>query len=118
MSDAESELFGNEKLNVLRSDIPAITHVDCSALVQTVHNKTNRRHHGLPSAFKEQTGCSVLVNTSFNVRGKPIVNIPDDAFRCFMKCKMETRFVGNCILREGDQNPASAIDYKAKFALD
>ena len=118
MSDAESELFGIVRLNVQRLDIPAITHVDYSAMVQTVHKETNPRYHALPSAFKEQTGCSVLVDTSFNVRGEPGVNIPEDAFCCFIKCRMKTRFVGNCILREGDQNPGLAIEYKAKFALD
>ena len=118
MSDAESELFGIDKLNVPRSDIPAITHVDYSARVQTVHKETNPRYHALLSAFKEQTGCSVLVNTSFNVRGEPIVNTPEDAFRCFMGCEMETLVVYNCILRKGDQDSALAVDYKDKFELD
>ena len=118
MSNSESQLFGIDKLNVPRSDIPAITHVDYSARVQTVHEDTNPRYHALLSAFKEQTGCSVLVNTSFNVRGEPIVNTPEDAFRCFMGCEMETLVVGNCILRKADQDPALAVDYKDKFDLD
>ncbi len=118
MTNSESQLFGIEKLNVPRSDIPAITHVDYSARVQTVHEETNPRYHALLSAFKQQTGCSVLVNTSFNVRGEPIVNTPEDAFRCFMGCEMETLVVGNCILRKADQDPALAVDYKDKFELD
>jgi carbamoyltransferase len=118
MSEADENLFGIEKLNVPRSDIPAVTHVDYSARIQTVHEETNPRYHGLISAFKARTGCPVLVNTSFNVRGEPIVGTPEDAFRCFMGTEMETLVVGNCLLRKMAQNPALAEDYKAKFALD
>lgn len=118
MTDEESQLFGIEKLNVPRSDIPAITHVDYSARVQTVHRETNPRYHALLEAFKAETGCSVLVNTSFNVRGEPIVNTPEDAFRCFMGCEMETLVVGNCIMRKADQDAALAVDYKDQFELD
>ncbi len=118
MSEAEEQLFGIDKLNVPRSDIPAVTHVDYSARIQTVHKETNPRYHGLLSAFKEKTGCPVLVNTSFNVRGEPIVGTPEDAFRCFMGTEMETLVVGNCVLSKAAQNPALAEDYKSKFELD
>jgi carbamoyltransferase len=118
MTAQEDELFGIDKLNVPRSDIPAITHVDYSARIQTVHRETNPRYYDLISAFKERTGCAVLVNTSFNVRGEPIVNTPEDAFRCFMGCEMETLVVGNCFLKKEDQDPALAVDYKDAFELD
>ena len=118
MSDEENALFGIDKLNVARSEIPAVTHVDYSARVQTVHAETNPRYHALLSAFKERTGCPVLVNTSFNVRGEPIVCTPEDAFRCFMGTEIETLAVGNCILRKEDQDPAVKIDYKDAFELD
>ena len=118
MTEAEDKLFGIDKLNVPRSDIPAVTHVDYSARVQTVHKETNPRYHALISRFKQATGCSVLVNTSFNVRGEPIVGTPEDAFRCFMGTEMETLAVGNCLLRKTAQNPALAVDYKDKFELD
>ena len=99
-------MFGIDKLNVARSDIPAVTHVDYSARIQTVHAETNPRYHALLSTFKQRTGCSVLVNTSFNVRGEPIVCTPEDAFRCFMGTEMETLVMGNCILRKEEQNPS------------
>ncbi|MEE9588283.1 MAG: carbamoyltransferase C-terminal domain-containing protein, partial [Hyphomicrobiaceae bacterium] len=118
MNADERSLFGIEKLNIPRSDVPAITQVDYSARVQTVHEETNPRYHALLAAFKERTGCSILVNTSFNVRGEPIVCTPEDAFRCFMGTEMETLVVGNCILRKADQDSALAVDYKAKFELD
>jgi carbamoyltransferase len=118
MSEAEEQLFGIDKLNVPRSDIPAVTHVDYSARIQTVHRETNPRYHALLSTFKKRTGCSVLVNTSFNVRGEPIVGSPEDAFRCFMGTEMETLVVGNCILKKPDQDMALAQDYKDKFELD
>lgn len=118
MSDEESALFGIEKLNVPRSEIPAITHVDYSARIQTVHAETNPRYHALISAFKEKTGCPVLVNTSFNVRGEPIVCTPEDAFRCFMGSEIEILVVGNCFLRKEDQDPALKLDYKNAFELD
>ena len=118
MSEAEQALFGIDKLNVPRSDVPAITHVDYSARIQTVHAETNPRYHALISRFKERTGCSVLVNTSFNVRGEPIVNTPEDAFRCFMGTGMETLAIGNCVLSKSAQNAALAEDYKHRFELD
>jgi carbamoyltransferase len=118
MSQEEEALFGIEKLNVPRSDIPAVTHVDYSARIQTVHKETNPRYHALISRFKTLTGCSLVVNTSFNVRGEPIVCTPEDAFRCFMGTGIETLAVGNCLLRKEDQNPELVEDYKDKFALD
>jgi carbamoyltransferase len=118
MTPDEEKLFGIEKLNVPRSDLPAITHVDYSARIQTVHEETNPRYHALISAFKQRTGCPVVVNTSFNVRGEPIVHTPEDAFRCFMGCEMETLVVGNCVLSKPDQDPSLKIDYKDKFDLD
>jgi carbamoyltransferase len=105
-------------LNVPRSDIPAVTHVDYSARVQTVHRETNPRFHALLEAFKERSGCPVLVNTSFNVRGEPIVCTPEDAFRCFMGSDIETLVVGNCILDKERQDPALKLDYKHAFELD
>ncbi|PNG25095.1 carbamoyltransferase family protein [Methylocella silvestris] len=118
MSDAEEALFGIDKLNIQRSDIPAVTHVDYSARVQTVHEETNPRYHALISRFKALTGCPVLINTSFNVRGEPIVNTPEDAFRCFMGSEIEFLAVGNCILAKDQQNPALKLDYKNAFELD
>ena len=118
MTAAESALFGIEKLNVPRSDLPAVTHVDYSARIQTVHRETNPRYHALISAFKARTGCPVVVNTSFNVRGEPIVHTPEDAFRCFMGCEMETLVVGNCVLDKAAQDPALKVDYKDAFELD
>jgi carbamoyltransferase len=118
MSAQEQALFGIDKLNVPRSDLPAITHVDYSARIQTVHEETNPRYHALISAFKKRTGCPVVVNTSFNVRGEPIVHTPEDAFRCFMGCEMETLVVGNCVLDKSEQDPSLRVDYKDKFELD
>jgi carbamoyltransferase len=118
MSDAEKKLFGIDKLNVPRSDIPAVTHVDYSARIQTVHRETNPRFHDLLGAFKQRTGCPVLVNTSFNVRGEPIVCTPEDAFRCFMGTEIETLVIGNCMLRKEQQNPSLKLDYKHAFELD
>ena len=102
----EQALFGIEKLQVARSDIPATTHVDYSARVQTVHAQTNPRYHALISRFEAITGCPVLVNTSFNVRGEPIVCTPEDAFRCFMGTELDLLVVENCVLVKADQNPA------------
>ena len=104
MSAEEERLFGIDKLNVPRSEIPAVTHVDYSARVQTVHPDTNPRFHALISAFEGKTGCPVIVNTSFNVRGEPIVCMPEDAFRCFMGCELDVLIVGNCYLRKQDQD--------------
>ncbi|WP_430475960.1 carbamoyltransferase family protein [Thalassospira lucentensis] len=118
MSKEEEALFGIEKLNVSRSEIPAITHVDYSARVQTVHQDTNPRYHQLISAFKERTGCPVLVNTSFNVRGEPIVCTPDDAFRCFMGTDLDNLVIGNYFLRKEDQDLSLGSDYKNTFKLD
>jgi carbamoyltransferase len=118
MSAEERSLFGIDKLNVPRSEIPAVTHVDYSARVQTVHKETNPRFHDLISAFKALTGCPVLVNTSFNVRGEPIVCTPEDAFRCFMGTELDLLAIGNCLLRKADQDPALKRDYKSAFELD
>src|SRR5262245_8208681 len=118
MTNEEEALFGIDKLNVARSDIPAVTHVDYSARVQTVHADTNPRFHALISRFKAKTGCPVLVNTSFNVRGEPIVCTPEDAFRCFMGNDIEMLVVGNCLLRKSAQNPTLKLDYKNQFELD
>ncbi|MGH6953877.1 MAG: carbamoyltransferase family protein, partial [Alphaproteobacteria bacterium] len=103
VNEAEDALFGLDKLRVPRSDIPAVTHVDHSARIQTVHRETNPRFHALISAFRDRTGCPVIVNTSFNVRGEPIVCTPEDAFRCFMGTEMETLVVGNCLMRKDRQ---------------
>ncbi len=118
MSAAEEALFGIDKLNVPRSDIPAVTHVDYSARIQTVHKETNAAFHDLLESFKAKTGYSVVVNTSFNVRGEPIVCTPEDAFRCFMGSEIEVLVVGNCFLRKEDQDPALKLDYKNAFELD
>jgi carbamoyltransferase len=118
MSEAERQRFGIEKLNVPRSSIPAVTHVDYSARVQTVHRETNPRYHSLITKFKEKTGCPVIVNTSFNVRGEPIVGSPEDAFRCFMGTEIEALAVGNCFLVKDRQNPALKQNYEHRFELD
>jgi len=118
MTADEQKLFGIDKLNVPRSGIPAVTHVDYSARVQTVHADTNPRYHALIAAFKGLTGCGVVVNTSFNVRGEPIVCTPEDAFRCFMGSEIELLVVGNCVLRKEDQDEALKLDYKNAFELD
>jgi carbamoyltransferase len=118
MTEEEKALFGIDKLNIARSDIPAVTHVDYSARVQTVHAETNPRFHKLIERFKAKTGCPVLVNTSFNVRGEPIVCTPEDAFRCFMGSEIEFLVVGNCLLRKADQDPALKLDYSQAFELD
>jgi carbamoyltransferase len=118
MTAEEEKLFGIDKLNVPRSDIPAVTHVDYLARVQTVHKETNPAFHALLQAFKARTGCSVLVNTSFNVRGEPIVCTPEDAFRCFMGSEIEVLVVGNCFLKKEDQDPSLKLDYKNAFELD
>ncbi|TWB87280.1 carbamoyltransferase [Bradyrhizobium macuxiense] len=118
MSEKQKQLFGIDKLNVVRSEIPAVTHVDYSARVQTVHNTTNPRFHRLISKFKELTGCPVLVNTSFNVRGEPIACTPEDAFRCFMGTEIELLAVGNSLLRKEDQSRALMKDYRSCYELD
>ncbi len=118
MTEAEQALFGIDKLNVSRSEIPAVTHVDYSARLQTVHSETNPRFHALLSAFKARTGCPVLVNTSFNVRGEPIVCTPDDAFRCFMGSDIDALAIGNFYLSKDQQNSTLRRDYKNDFELD
>ncbi len=118
MTDEENALFGIDKLNVKRSDIPAVTHVDYSARIQTVHEDTNPAYHALISKFKDLTGCSLVVNTSFNVRGEPIVCTPTDAFRCFMGTDIEVLSIGNCLLRKEDQDPALKENYETKYELD
>jgi carbamoyltransferase len=118
MTMQERALFGIDKLNVPRSEIPAVTHVDYSARIQTVHAETNPRFHALLSRFKQKTGCPVLVNTSFNVRGEPIVRTPTDAFRCFMGTELDALAVGNLYLHKDRQNPALKLDYKNAFELD
>jgi carbamoyltransferase len=118
MTAAEQALFGIEKLNVPRSEIPAVTHVDYSARLQTVHVDTNPRFHSLLSAFKRRTGCPVLVNTSFNVRGEPIVCTPNDAFRCFMGSDIESLAIGNYYLDKAAQDSALRLNYQDNFELD
>lgn len=114
----EKALFGIDKLKVARSQIPAVTHVDYSARLQTVTQDTNPRYHALLSEFKRITGCPVLVNTSFNVRGEPIVNTPEEAFKCFMGTDIDRLAIGNCYLKKEAQNPALKISYENAFELD
>jgi len=118
MTKEEKSLFGIDKLNIKRSSIPAITHIDYSARIQTVNKETNPKYHALITKFKEITGCSVLVNTSFNVRGEPIVCTPEDAFKCFMGTELDLLVVGNCVLRKEQQNKSLIEDYKEKYELD
>lgn len=118
MTEAENALFGIDKLNVVRSEIPAVTHVDYSARIQTVHSETNPRYHALIKKFKELTGCPVLVNTSFNVRSEPIVCSPEDAFRCLMGTQLDVLSIGNCFLEKTVQDPDLYEDYQNQFDLD
>jgi carbamoyltransferase len=118
MSTDQNSLFGIDKLNVPRSQIPAVTHVDYSARIQTVHNETNPKYHALISRFNELTGCPVIVNTSFNVRGEPIVESPADAFRCFMGSDLDFLSVGNAILYKKDQPEHLKGVYTDKYELD
>ena len=118
MNEEQKKLFGIDKLNIKRSEIPAVTHVDYSARIQTVSEKTNKRYYDLISKFKEKTSCPVLVNTSFNVRGEPIVNSPTDAFNCFMGTELDYLVIGNCILDKNKQDPNLKKDYKKEFELD
>jgi carbamoyltransferase len=118
MTPEEQQLFGIEKLKVPRSEIPAVTHVDYSARIQTVHRETNPKYYGLISCFNELTGCPVIVNTSFNVRGEPIVCKPEDAFHCFMGTEIEALAVGNCFLRKERQNPDLKLRYENAFTPD
>ena len=118
MTNEEKKLFGIEKLNIKRSDIPAVTHVDYSARIQTVHEETNPLYYSLIKKFKEKTNCPVLINTSFNVRGEPIVNTPKDAFNCFMGTEMDKLVIGNCFLSKKNQDQNLKKDYKNQFELD
>ncbi len=118
MTNDQKKLFGIEKLNIKRSEVPAVTHVDYSARIQTVRKSTNKRYHDLISKFKEKTGCPVIVNTSFNVRGEPIVNTPTDAFNCFMGTELDYLVIGDCILDKNKQDKNLKKDYKSEFELD
>ena len=119
MKDDEEKLWGIDKLNVVRSDIPAITHVDYSARLQTVHKDTNPRYYKLIEQFEKDTGCAVIINTSFNVRGEPIVCTPEDAYRCFMRTNIDYLVLGNYLLAKENQNPLEKdVDWKKEFALD
>ena len=118
MTQKEESLFGIDKLNIKRSSIPAITHVDYSARIQTVHKRTNPKYHALITKFKEKTGCAVVVNTSFNVRGEPIVCTPEDAFRCFMGTELDLLVVGNCVLIKKQQDVSLVENYIDKYKLD
>ena len=118
MTEEEKVLFGIDKLNVPRSSVPAITHVDYSARIQTVHNDTNPRYHALISKFYEKTGCPIIVNTSFNVRGEPIVCTPTDAFKCFMGTELDLLAVGNYLLIKEEQNDSLKENYKELYELD
>ena len=118
MTEDQKNLFGIDKLNIKRSEIPAVTHVDYSARIQTVKRNSNKRYYDLISKFKEKTGCPIIVNTSFNVRGEPIVNTPTDAFNCFMGTELDYLVIGNCILDKLKQKPNLKKDYKKVFKLD
>ena len=119
MTEAQQRLFGVEKLNVPRSEIPAVTHVDHSARIQTVHRETNPLYHALISRFEALTGCPVLVNTSFNVRGEPIVCTPKDAYLCFMRTEMDALVLGSCVLEKGRQPPLRGdVDWRSLYQLD
>jgi len=118
MTNDQKKLFGIDKLNIKRSEVPAVTHVDYSARIQTVTKNKNNRYYDLISKFKEKTGCPILINTSFNVRGEPIVNSPTDAFNCFMGTELDYLVIGDCILKKSDQNPNLKKDYTKEFDLD
>lgn len=118
MTEEQSRLFGIEKLNVPRSSIPAVTHVDYSARIQTVHRETNPRYYALIEEFNALTGCPVIVNTSFNVRGEPVVCTPEDSFACFMGTDIEVLAVGNCYLEKAEQDPSLKGRYESRFELD
>ena len=118
MTEDQKKLFGIDKLNIKRSEVPAITHVDYSARIQTVTKDMNNRYYDLISKFKEKTGCPIIINTSFNVRGEPIVNTPSDAFNCFMGTELDYLVIGNCILDKNKQGKNLKKDYKSEFELD
>ena len=118
MTDKESALFGIDKLNIKRSVVPAVTHVDFSARIQTVHKDTNLKFHKLLSCFKKLTGCPILVNTSFNVRGEPIVCSPSDAYNCFLGTNLDFLVLGNYVIDKKDINKSELKNYKNKYKLD
>ncbi len=118
MTEEQKKLFGIKKLNIKRSHVPAVTHIDYSSRIQTVNEKTNKLFYELISKFKEKTGCPIIVNTSFNVRGEPIVNTPTDAFNCFMGTDLDYLVIGNCILDKKEQNAKLKKNYTNKFELD
>jgi carbamoyltransferase len=118
MTEDQKRLFGIDKLNIKRSEIPAVTHVDYSARIQTVHKETNEKYFKLIQRFKEKTNCPVIINTSFNVRGEPIVNTPLDAFNCFMGTELDKLIIGNCYLDKKSQDPLLKKDYTKEFELD
>ena len=119
MTEEQNKLFGIDKINLKRSSIPAVTHVDYSARVQTVHRETNPRFYEVLEQFKQRTGCSVLVNTSFNVRGEPIVCTPDDSYRCFMRTEMDYLVIENFLLDKREQPEWQETDnWQEEFELD
>ena len=118
MSEKEKALFGIDKLNIKRSEIPAVTHVDYTARIQTVKKEVNQKYYNLIKRFKEKTNVPVVVNTSFNVRGEPIVNTPYDAFNCFMGTELDNLAIGNCYLKKIDQNKQLKKNYQNEFELD
>ena len=119
MTDSQKKLFGIDKLNIKRSEVPAVTHVDYSARIQTVSESTNRRFYRLIKAFHSKTGCPIVINTSFNVRGEPIVCTPEDAFKCFMRTEMDILVLENQVLLKKDQiNVPIDESWKNVFELD
>ena len=118
MTDEQKKLFGIDLLNIKRSEIPAVTHVDYSARIQTVYQNTNERYYKLIKKFKEITNCPVLINTSFNIRGEPIVNTPQDAFNCFMGTDLDILVIGDYYLEKNKQNENLKKDYTKQFELD
>ena len=117
-SETDHNVSGTDQLNIARSPVPAVTHVDFSARLHTVAQDTNPRFHALLTDFDRVTGCPVLVNTSFNIRGEPIVCTPEDAFRCLMGTELELLVIGNCMVRKSEQVVAPITDYKDAFELD
>ena len=119
MTEEQEKLFGIDLLNIPRSDIPAVTHVDYTARIQTVEKNTHPRYHALLESFEKQTGCPIIVNTSFNVRGEPIVCTPENAYRCFMRTEMDYLVLGNFVLDKQEQKPLEGdSDWKNEFELD
>ena len=118
MTEEQESYFGLKKLNIARSEVPAITHVDYSARIQTVHKDTNSKYYALISEFKKLTGCPIIVNTSFNVRGEPIVCTATDAFKCFMGTNLDCLVIGNFFLSKEKQNKELLISYEDKYDLD